>query len=740
MSGADIERTKDKEETTYNQMKGYTMTRKSRKNQRRVIASLLTGLFLVQQTMTLTVVASEISGVAGSNGVFNIDPATKAGELGFRHYEKFNLSQGDIANLNYTDISTFVNMVDNQININGVLNTMKNGAFYNGKAIFVSPNGMVVGASGVLNVGSLGVYTPDQVHYQNLVKNPGASTLADAQKYNAGGAVTINGKIFAANDVNINGGQVTVGQNAGVFAGVNETQIANNLNNADALFNQLVNTNNLTSGSTFTSDNGNIVIKANQNSGDNVAGVDIAGHVMNYGKGNTEIYNYMGSDNGTNISGTVANREGTLKIQNNQSGVDISGTIINKGNTEIYNLPVESGNLGTMDLNADSGISISGNINTEGDLTIQNTGYQGIDISGNVTNNGGDVNIQNGSDDNTYYPVDNTKVAELNISGNLTNTNGNTSVINYGAGGLNVDNSGTVTNTGDLTMLNTGAGGLTINGEVDNAGHATVTNEAGALNIGGSFTNNGTSDITNNGTVLNVSGTVNNQNGTLNMTNNGAGGFNVTGNIDSQGANLTNNAGNLNLGGTFTNSGDATVLNDGTALNASGSITNTDGTLTMTNNGDGGFTVTESGNIHSEGLDMTNNAGSLDIDGSITNNGTGNYENYGSGFNINGTVENNGAGTYYNNGAEGLNINGSVTNAGQATVTNDAGRLNIAGSFSNTGSTQITNNGSELNVSGKVTNKNGNLAMNNAGDQGFNITETGKVSTLQKQEALMLKV
>ena len=55
-------------------MKGLTMTRRSRKNQRRVIASILTGMFIVQQTMTLTVCASEISGITGVNGVFNINP------------------------------------------------------------------------------------------------------------------------------------------------------------------------------------------------------------------------------------------------------------------------------------------------------------------------------------------------------------------------------------------------------------------------------------------------------------------------------------------------------------------------------------------------------------------------------------------------------------------------------------------------------------------------------------------
>ena len=73
-------------------MKGLMMRRR-RKNQRRVIASILTGMFIVQQTMTLSVFASNISGVNGVNGVYNIDPAHKNGDIGFRHYQNFDLSK-----------------------------------------------------------------------------------------------------------------------------------------------------------------------------------------------------------------------------------------------------------------------------------------------------------------------------------------------------------------------------------------------------------------------------------------------------------------------------------------------------------------------------------------------------------------------------------------------------------------------------------------------------------------------
>ena len=287
---------------------------------KKVIASLLAALFVYNQSLTLTVIASEISGVNGNNGIYNINPSAliNGTDMGYRKYKDFTLDKGDIANLIYkygnTDVSTFINLVDNKININGNVNTMRDGNFYNGKAIFVSPNGMVVGASGVLNVGSLGVYTPNDVVYTRYKENPQAD-LTSLQNSYGGKPVTINGKVFAANDVELNGGKVSVGKTGGVIAGINENKMAmmNTNQQAENLFNQLVNTDNLNTGNAFSSNNGNIYIKSNQRTED--AGVDIAGTVKNFGKGNTEIRS-TGVD-GIKISGTVANADGLLKVNNN---------------------------------------------------------------------------------------------------------------------------------------------------------------------------------------------------------------------------------------------------------------------------------------------------------------------------------------------------------------------------------------------------------------------------------------
>ena len=123
-------------------------------NPKRIFAGFMSVAMFFMYALPLPVLASEISNVTptGPTGnVYKIEGQKFSGQTQFRNYDKFNLSKGDIANLMYKDgYKYFVNLVKNQVNINGIVNTMKDNNFYNGHAIFVSPNGIVVGASGIL--------------------------------------------------------------------------------------------------------------------------------------------------------------------------------------------------------------------------------------------------------------------------------------------------------------------------------------------------------------------------------------------------------------------------------------------------------------------------------------------------------------------------------------------------------------------------------------------------------------
>lgn len=711
---------------------------------------------MVQQTMGLSVfAASTISGVTnGGSGSFNIDPTTKNNGTGFRHYQDFNLGQGDVANLNFADINTFVNMVDNQVVINGIVNSVRGNGFYNGKAVFISPNGMVVGASGVLNVGSLGVYAPNSIDYTNLKNSPSAATLAEATENasNGGAPITINGKVITAGNVDLVGGQIDIAKNAGIVGGVNLNQmtIQTSERQATALFNNLVNTDNLANGNNFTSDaTGQIRITSNK-------GVNVAGNIINYATGgeyqDANSTNYSGilinSHNGStpdgdaittgiNVSGNIVNTKGLVEFNNNGGDLDISGNIKNNGTTHIYNQPLAQYSDATKNENIakNSGINITGKIDTKGNLRIENRGGKGLNISGTV-NHEGDSFVQNGyssENDIMGYGKNNEKLdntgalniggtfnttgnAEflnteygqdgLNVTGNVT-TGGKATYTNKGAAGLNVKQGGAIKSSQGLEMTNYGVGGLNITGSANNTGKATVTNHSGRLTVGGTFTNNGDATFVNNGTELNVSGTVSNENGLLDMTNNGADGFNVTetGKISGNGGlNMTNSetgTAGMNINGTVTNIGNANVLNKAGALNVGGSFTNT---------GDAVF---------------TNDGTNLVVNGTVTNNkGTLKMTNNNGAFNVNGTVRNNGTTTNLTNaGADGLNVAGTVYSNGDLTMTNTGAKgINLASTGRVNGDNNIyINNNSKggVNVKGlvngqkdvNITSENGNVVI-----------------------------
>ena len=244
---------------------------------KKIFASFLCANFMLVYTPA-GVFASDITGVnptaaAGGGNIYNIDAAKVSGSTGFRNYDKFNLDQGDIANLKFNNYTKFVNLVNNQIIINGIVNSMKGNNFYNGHAIFVSPNGMVVGASGLLNVGSLSVLTPSQSKYNTFLSKYNADNLS-GYEYNADGYkglvkdshgnIVINGKILAREEVNLYGDNIKIQGNsdnkAGIIAGWNDSNTKfDNIDSAKIVFNNLV-SNNIADTSHFALENGKIKI------------------------------------------------------------------------------------------------------------------------------------------------------------------------------------------------------------------------------------------------------------------------------------------------------------------------------------------------------------------------------------------------------------------------------------------------------------------------------------------------
>lgn len=158
----------------------------------------------------------------------SITTATVSGTVAFNSFSTFNLGQGNTANLYLPQGSaSLVNLVSSsQAIINGVLNSYKNGKI-GGNVFFADPYGVVVGKSGLINVGSLAFSSPTQSFMSKLMDPNGlidpassAILLANAAPVSGNGIIDIFGKINApdgvrlsANAVNVSG-QITTGNAA----------------------------------------------------------------------------------------------------------------------------------------------------------------------------------------------------------------------------------------------------------------------------------------------------------------------------------------------------------------------------------------------------------------------------------------------------------------------------------------------------------------------------------------------
>lgn len=724
--------------------------------------------------------ATDITGVNGNNGVFNITPDKLNGEVGYRKYDNFNLSAGDIANLIYKygnsrDINTFINLVQNGVKIDGILNTMRDGNFYNGQAVFITPGGMTVGASGVLNVGSLSVITPTNDAYNSLKGEYASNNFTNINnissllnKSSNVGNISIDGKILAREGVQLRGGQINVGANGAIVNGITSTQAftdrATAATRAEALFNNLVNTNGIKTASAFTKNGSNIQIKSS-------TGVDIAGKVINgaadasgitSAQGNSGVFITNSGSNGTKISGLVQSTH-ELNVFNKAGDMTINGTLKNEGAN--LNVSNKGGNVaigGT--LSSDRDIAVTNNSST-GSLAFSGTakgananfvneGAGGMNVTGAVSgtkarfiNRGGKLVIANTADkvaadrvDVVNYGDGGASIGGINAENGLyvVNHKGNLSVDGHvttgddatisirnaeTAGKLAVGSNGHIDGQGKVALRNQGANGMTIDGKVtnDNAlGNAetSIINENGALLVNGKINNNGNMAIKNTGSGMTISknAVVTNE-GQLKVKNYGAGGMTIVGDVNNTG-NVTfyNDAGKMKLATT----------EDGTKA---GNITNEDGRLIIwSRNNSTGISAASSSKIINNGNGNslaikhtgTTAAGSkgLDLQGTIRNDGETAINNYSGDMYISGNIQSDGSLGIINRAGAGkadFASAGSITSDKNINIKNyGSGDMTVNNTITNNGRLNIIANTGKLNLGGTVHNdSNGALDDNN---------------------------
>lgn len=704
-------------------------------------------LFMVAIAVAMTIspaMATDITGITGVNNVYNIDPAFINGDVGYRKYDNFNLSEGDIANLIFNgqkrgenrDLNHFINLVKNRVDIYGILNTTRNGEFFNGHAVFITPGGMAIGASGVLNVGSLSVATPTTSKYNQLIDefdNKDVSNIKNVSKLkqDSNAAISVEGKIIARQGVDLRGSSIDI--SGGILNGLNNNQVFSTKDQADQLFNSLVNTNGVfAADSTAVKNNSLILIKSSDKTG---AGINITGTVANNATGQVSkdtpsgvyITNY--GANGLVVDGNVIDRaqvrlnnnKGDLVIGKNANVQAPQAVALNKGAALTVNNGAKvTGDKVEMYQQGTGLMSVAGNINANGTLVVKNESGSGLNIGGTLTNKSGQTAINNYNGD-------------LLVNGTINNT-GNMGINNRGTGdgNLTITKNATITNKGDLKIANERNNGLTIVGNVDNTGNMYIYNDAGHLTFAQDSALETAAKVANHGGNLYIGGRkastgisaqpntqITNEGGTLAIRNKGTGVAKGERGLDLQGT-VTNTNGTLAINNDY---GDMYVSDKVSVTGGNLGIINRPGAGSMTLASDGNVTVV-GGNANIKNYGM----GNMTVNSEITHDGRVNVIANSGALNLGATVHNNGGALGENGGfyavvrqnGTGLNVTSEfvVDGNGEVLIKNISGDdgLRFAGNANTTNhQVGLVNKKGDMNVTGSITTTNAPIVISNEG-------------------------
>lgn len=128
-------------------------------------------------------------------------------------FTDFALTQHDVANLHMGEANHQINVVKNKIDIDGVVNAIKDNKI-GGDVYFFSNAGIAVGANGVFNVGRLTLGTNaaygEALYNGGMEKHLAQSAASQAKAVAGGSDITLQGKVYAQSDVVLGAGSVNV--------------------------------------------------------------------------------------------------------------------------------------------------------------------------------------------------------------------------------------------------------------------------------------------------------------------------------------------------------------------------------------------------------------------------------------------------------------------------------------------------------------------------------------------------
>lgn len=160
-----------------------------------------------------------VTTVTTNGAITNVTTGTVRGANAFNSFQRFGVAQGNTANLFLPNGTlNLINLVrDQRTTIDGILNAIKDGRI-GGNVYFANPNGFLISASGIVNVGSLSLSTPTPAFIDNFFTAPGNpneasvnSLLGGTAARNTGAAITVLGQVNAIDGIALSAGAINVG-------------------------------------------------------------------------------------------------------------------------------------------------------------------------------------------------------------------------------------------------------------------------------------------------------------------------------------------------------------------------------------------------------------------------------------------------------------------------------------------------------------------------------------------------
>lgn len=727
--------------------------------------------------------ASNISGFSQTSGTFDIDPVKVNGDVGYRSYENFNLSKGDIANLIFRyksgtasqrDIETFINLVQNKIDINGIINSVRDGSFHPGHAVFISPNGMAVGASGVINVGTLSVATPTSTEFNRLKNEYNVGDYRNinqvSQLKKTGNApISVDGYIFAKNGIDLPANNISVAGN--IVNGMKNQSLMTSLSQAEALFNQLVNTDGtIKADSSVINPDGSLVFL--HQTGAN-GGINVSGKVVNLTDGTAKNGSVALTNNGANgltMSGSVA-ANGKLSLYNKSGDMNVSGklasrdgelSVTNSANASNLNITSASTIKAT---NADANIinNGKGNFNSaaaivaDKDITMTNAGKT-MTIAGSqkadtirIVNRGSNMAFTADAAANKSVSFRNygangmtiagsTKAGEgilvdnyagdVAVNGKMGVTSGNIAIANRdGAGALKTGAESDISTAGKLVIKNYAAKGMDLQGKLANDnGQTAINNEKGAMTVKGSIIADGNMAIINRGEGKMTLDANIEHTGKMKLANINGSGMEIDNKIANSDGNVSiyNENGELDINGTVSNENG--YLYTLSRFDSTGIKTGENSVISADN---GNLAIKHTGKVNAQGNGMDLNgmiAGDLNGKGQVAIN------NYNGDMHVGGTViVGDDAGIINRAGGEDMVVDATI--AADNTVTNiknfGSGDMTVAGQIGHTGRLNVLANENNVTVDGTIANAGTDMTYvaARANGDGIEVTKNASITS-----------